>query len=117
MTPDEARQMYRDQITAHGEVIYIRRYVGTGTGRPYTDKSCHARVMGYQPDELVGTVTQGDRKIIALAEDLEGYSPVFTPTKSDKAMVRGAELSIISIDDSTKRIGSTLIAYVLQARG
>lgn len=117
MTPDEARAMYRDQIDLYGEDIAIRRYVGTGTSRPYSEKTCRARVLGDAPKELVGGITQGDRKIIILAEDLEGYSPVFTVIKSDKAIVRGAELAIMGIDDSTRRIAGTLIAYELQVRG
>jgi hypothetical protein len=70
--------------------------------------------------ELVGGITQGDRKIIALAEDLEGESPNFVIAKSDKvydATRFPNELEIMSVDDSTARIGSTLIAYILQARG
>lgn len=117
MTPAEARAMYREHLQLHGETISIRRYTGTGTDRTHADRSCRARVTGYAAAELVGTTTQGDRKIIVSAEDMEGYSPVFEVVKGDKAMVRGAELAILSVDNSTRRIGSTLVAYVLQARG
>lgn len=117
MTPAEARRMYRVQMDLHGEDISIRRYTGTTQARTHVDRPCRARVMGYSPDELTGAITQGDRKIIVLAEDLEGESPEFTITKSDRAVVRSTELAIMAVDDSTKRIGSTLIAYVLQARG
>jgi len=109
--------MYRDQISEHGETIAIRRYTGTGTDRTPTDRPCLARVMGYMPEELVGNIVQGDRKIIVLAEDLDGESPPFVITKSDKAMVRGRELAIMAIDDSTRRIAGTLIAYELTGRG
>ncbi len=117
MTPDEARAMYRRQLDLHGEDIAIRRYAGATPPRSYVDRPCRARVMGYGPDELVGTVTQGDRKIIVLAEDLEGNSPPFILKKTDKAIVRGDELAILGIDDSTRRIGASLIAYQLHARG
>lgn len=119
MTPAEARTMYRDQIELHGEDISIRRYNGIGVGRTYLDRPCRARVMGYAANELVGSITQGDRKIIVLAEDLEGESPVFAITKKDKVVASrfADELAIMSVDDSTARIGATLIAYVLQARG
>lgn len=117
MTPAEAREMYRTQFDLHGEDIVIRRYAGTGVDRPHADYPCRARVMGYAPDELVGGVTQGDRHIVALAEDLEGYSPPFTIAKGDKAIVRDVELAIMGVNDSTRRIGSVLIAYDLQVRG
>jgi hypothetical protein len=120
MTPDEARQMYRDQMDLHGETISIRRYTGTGLSRTHVDRPCRARVTGYAAEELIGSITQGDRKIIVLAEDLEGESPNFVIAKADKvydAVRFPNELSIQSVDDSTARIGATLIAYILQARG
>lgn len=117
MTAEEARQMYRDQMVLHGEDIAIRRYSGTGVDRTSDDRACRARVMGYAPDELIGSITQGDRKIIVLAEDLEGESPAFTIVKGDKAIVRSVELAIMGVDDSTRRIGDVLIAYELTARG
>lgn len=118
MTPEEARQMYRDQIEEHGEDISIRRYSGAGVGRTYVDRPCRARVVGYSPDELVGTITQGDRRVIVLAEDLEGDSPPFKITKADKIVSsRFTELAIMAVDDNTRRIHGTLIAYDLQVRG
>lgn len=118
MTPEEARQMYRDQIEEHGEDIAIRRYSGTGVGRTYVDRPCRARVVGYSPDELVGSITQGDRRVIVLAEDLDGESPPFKIMKSDKVVSsRFPELAIMAVDDNTRRIQGTLIAYDLQVRG
>lgn len=118
MTPAEARAMYRRQLEQHGETIAIRRYSGTGTGRTHSDKEALARVVGYGPSELVGGITQGDRRVIVLAEDLEGYSPPFVMTKSDKIYsARFGELQIIGLDDSTRRIDDVLVAYELQCRG
>jgi hypothetical protein len=117
MTPAEARAMYLDQLTLHGEYISVRRYTGTGLSLTHIDRPCLARVTGYLANELVGGINQGDRKVIVLAEDLEGESPNFFPTQRDKILVRGSELQIISVNDSTRRIGSTLIAYEIQARG
>jgi hypothetical protein len=119
MTPDEARAMYRDQFDLHGEDIAIRRYSGTGVGRTYVDRPCRARVTGYAPEELVGGITQGDRRVIVLAEDLGGESPPFIIMKSDKVWAPRFpnELSIQGVDDNTRRIAGELIAYELQTRG
>lgn len=119
MTPDEAKQMYLDQIVDHGETIAIRRYSGPGVGRTYVDRTCRARVVGYSPNELVGSITQGDRKVIVLAEDLDGESPPFKITKSDKVVASrfADELAIMGVDDNTRRVQGTLIAYELQVRG
>lgn len=120
MTPDEARQMYRDQLTLHGEDISIRRYDGIGTGRTYVDRPVRARVTGYSPQEMVGGITQGDRKVILMAEDLAGESPAFTVAKSDKVVAArfgSAELAILGVDDNTRRVDGELIAYELHVRG
>lgn len=117
MNAAEARAMYRSQIDEHGETVTLRRVNVSPT--PPTDATVKARVVGYRAEELVGGITQGDRKVIVLAEDVETSSfPVpFKTTGSDKVIVRGKTLNIGVVDDSTRRIGGTLIAYEIQARG
>lgn len=119
MTPDEARSMYRDQIDLHGEDISIRRYNGTGVGRTYVDRPCRVRITGYSPAELVGSITQGDRRVIVLAEDLDGESPPYKITKADKVVAArfANELAIMAVDDNTRRVAGVLIAYDLNVRG
>jgi hypothetical protein len=116
MTPAAARASYKRALGAC-ETILIRRFTGQGTPRPKVEASCHARVTGYQPSEVVGTVLQGDRRLVVMAEDLEGSLVTPPLLASDKAVVRGKELAIIAIDDSTRRVGDTLCAYDLQVRG
>lgn len=117
MTPDEVRQSYREAMDAAGETISIRRFTGTGVGRTHIDTDARARVTGYQERELVGTINQGDRKIIMLVDDLidAGFAVPVTP--NDKVILRGSMISIVSVDDSTRRIQGELIAYEIQARG
>ena len=114
MTPDSA-------LAAHSRMmddsITIRRYFGTGQNRPRTDYTARARVMGYKPDMLTGSVQQGDRKVIILASDLNTSQFPGPITVTDKILVRGKELSILAVDDNTRRLGGTLIAYELQVRG
>lgn len=108
--------MYRRRIGV-GETILIRRYTGSGTNRPRFDAEVRARVIDFAPSELIGTVQQGDRKAIMLAEDLYTAQFALPITSNDKAVVRGRELAIIAPDDSTRRLGGELIAYELQLRG
>jgi len=108
MTPAQARDMYRRQIDAHGQSVTFRRV------NPAASVTVKARVLGYKPDELGGGILQGDRRIIVMAEDIsftDGLQP------GDKAVVGGTLLNIIVVDDMTRRIGDTLIAYDLTARG
>lgn len=117
MTPETAKAMYRRRI-GKGETVYIRRYTGAGSNRPRYDVAVRARVMGYDTQDLVGTVVQGDRHVIFLAEDLLAAQFALPLTTNDKAVVKGRELAIIAPDDATRRAdGGVLIAFDLQVRG
>jgi hypothetical protein len=109
--------MYRRQLAAHGEEITLRRINPSPTAA--TDKTVRARVTGYAPEELIGGITQADRKVILLAEDVEtsGFPVPIKSGSSDRVVVRGRQMMIAAVDDSTRRIGSTLIAYEIRATG
>lgn len=118
MSPEQARSMHRRAIDASGETIVIRRYTGKGPDRPRFDTEVRARVMGYEMDAVVGSIQQGDRKVIVLAGDLEDAQFAFPIVPlSDKAVVRGKELTIKAVDDSTRRVQGVLVAYELQVGG
>lgn len=108
---------YRRELGQYGETTHIRRYSGTGPGRTHVDTPMRARVRGYQPAELVGTIQQGDRNVIGLAEDLINGGFLMPVTASDKLIVRGRELAIMGVDDSSRRVGSMLVAIEIQVRG
>ncbi len=99
------------------DVVYIRRYTGAGPSRPSFDTQARARVMGYQPEELVGTIQQGDRKAIVFVPDLVDAGFALPVTTNDKLVVRGRELTIMGSDDNTRRDDGELIALELQVRG
>lgn len=117
MNPATVKETYRRMIAADGEIVTIRRHTGLGTNRPKFDVNVRAKVTRFEPEELVGAIQQGDRKLIVLAEDLIAAQFRLPVTLSDKVVVRGSELGIVSADDSTRRIGTTLIAYEIAARG
>lgn len=114
MPVDLTRSLYAR--TLH-EIVYVRRYTGAGPARPFFDTQARARVMGYHPEELVGTIVQGDRKAIVFADDLVAAGFAFPVTVNDKLVVRGRELTIIAPDDSTRRDDAELIALEIQVRG
>lgn len=102
------------------ERVTLRRLSSgtTGSNRPRFDaEGVRARTVGYDPDELVGAIVQGDRKIIVYADDLIAKGFTLPVTTNDKVVVRGKELAIIAPDDSTRRVDDVLIAIVLQVRG
>ncbi|MBN9007243.1 MAG: hypothetical protein J0H40_17735 [Rhizobiales bacterium] len=116
MTPEYARQAYARALGAC-ETVTIRRYYGSGTPRSKYEQACQGKEDSYAPNEIVGPVLQGDWKIIVLAQDLEGGNVSLPLLSTDKIVVRGKELAIAGIDDKSRRVGSTLCAYVLQVRG
>lgn len=117
ITADEAIADYRASLTRAGETIAIRRYTGSGATRTPHDTDVLGRIVAYLPQELVGLVKQGDQKVIVFAPDLADAGFDEPILDSDKVYVRGRELSIQAVDDNTRRIGDTLIAYELQVRG
>lgn len=116
MSSDSIRASYRRAMNDVGETVTIRRYTGTGPNRPRFDADVMARVTDYEPHEIVGSIAQGDRKLIVLAEDLIA-AQVADLRKGDKVVVRGKELNIEAVDDNTRRAAGVLIAYELQVRG
>lgn len=114
MTPDQALASHRAFINAIGEPVTVRRYSGVGALRTPVDTATRARVVGFTPAELVGSIVQGDRKIIMLVDTLAAVLPL---TTSDQLVIRGREVSIKAVDDNTRRIGGVLIALEIHAAG
>lgn len=112
LTPAQARRDYARALGDHGERVGLRRY---GSGAASAD-DLRARVRGFTAQELASGLDQGSRKVILLAEDVEA-SGFPTLRKNDLLVVRGAEKSIESVDDSTRRIAGVLIAYELTVMG
>lgn len=114
MTPEETLRATTSAIEAVGETISVRRWSGLGSSRTKTEIATKGRMMAYSPDQIVGSVTQGDQKVILLTASIVSLLPL---TTSDKIVVRGRELAIKAIDDNTRRVGGTLIALEIQAAG
>ena len=115
MNTELVKASYRRDLK---EIVTIRRYTGSGANRPRFDaENIAARVAGYTPHELIGTIIQGDRKIIVLVDDLIQRQFALPVTTNDKVVVEGKELAIIAVDGSTRKVDDVLIAYELQARG
>lgn len=121
MTPQQALAAYRRSLR---ETVTVRRYVGTGPTRTALEAVAQARVTGFQPQDLVGAIVQGDRKVIMLVDPSAAVpagkvalSALLPLSTSDKVVVHGRELAILAPDDNTRRIDGTLIAIELVARG
>lgn len=116
---------YRAGMARGCEIVTVRRYAGKGPARAVSMQAdALARVVGYQPDELVGAVQQGDRKAIVI-NDPSATVPVGKVTLStmlpltsdDKLVIDGREVAIVGRDDAARRIQGVVIAIELQVRG
>lgn len=113
--------MTADELTAHyaselGEIIIVRRYTGAGASRPRFDAEVRGKAWGYSAKELVGSIQQGDTRVIVLVADLIEKGVTLPLTSADKLIVKGREISIIS-PGTRKAQDGTLVAYDIQARG
>jgi hypothetical protein len=114
MTVESVKSSYARDLK---EIVFARRYTGSGAVRPVFNAKARAKVVGYAPYELIGTIVQGYCTVILYADDLIKNGFALPLTTNDKLVVRGKELAIIAADDSTRRVDGVLIAYELQARG
>lgn len=108
---------YRAQIRKHGETVKLRRYTGTGPSQGPTDYDVRAWVKGFDPHTLIGNIIYGDRHAIVLAEDVASCGITLPITVNDAIVVRGRQLAIGFIDDSTHRDGGKLVAYEMKVSG
>lgn len=111
------KSRYRRAVRQHGEPVLFRRFTGTGSNRPIFNAEVRGWVQGYQPLELIGGIVQGDRKVILLAEDVNRAQIGLPITTGDALVVRGRQLAIGAVDDSTHRDGTELVAFELKVTG
>jgi hypothetical protein len=117
MTPEQIKADYRAALDEVGEVITIRRFTGTGPNRPKFEVNVRARVTGFQPQEMIGGIQQGDRKAIVLHEDLVNAGFALPITNADFAVVQGRQHAIVAPDNATRRVAGETIAYELVIKG
>lgn len=113
MNAADARSDWREFIDAYGETLTLART------SPTVSKTVRGRVVGYSPEELIGGITQGSRRVVILAEDVEssGFPTPIRARGTDRLVVHGRPMIIETVDTNTARIGDTLIAYLITATG
>jgi hypothetical protein len=109
MTPAQARNMYRRQIAAHGETITLRRGATTAIAL--------GRIVQPKPDELIDTLDQTQKVAIVLAEDLEAAGFPLPPQKGDVLTASDSDWFVEFVNNVTRKVGSTVIAYDLTVVG
>jgi hypothetical protein len=96
-------------LSKAGGSVTLRR------GVPSTTLTVPASVHGYKPDELVGTIIQGDRQVVLSPTGLSGVFASTPPRRGDKVDI-GPDTVTIE-DAEILRIGSTIVRINLHVRG
>jgi len=110
MQADALRDSYRRLVEARGECIQIER-----DGSRY---GMTAYVSRINPVDVAGIITQNIRFALVLADDLEKVSFLIPlKPKQDRFVWNGKTLTIVDIDDGSRRVQGETVAYVLTLAG
>jgi len=128
VTPENAIASLDRQIAQHGQKITLTRVTGVANQAKFT-ATMRAIVRGYQPKELIGTIAQGDTKVILSVTDIEvarwpgpkvsnPMAPKIdprVPLKSDPMVIEGVSRTIQAA--APFYIDGKLIKVEIQVRG
>lgn len=98
-------------VQRHGETVTVRRL-----GTPNVDVSVKARLEGYGPADIAGSIIQGDRRCYIGTQDLVAQSFPLPMRKNDKVILAGGRQLNVEGPDARKW-GDDEALLVLQVRG
>lgn len=105
------------------EGVIFRRYATPGDRTSNVDVIVRGRIVDYSAAELIGTIQQGDRKVIIYADDVETDYQSGAPTglslpvtTDDKLVIDGKECRIMAPRPRSS-IDGVVAAYALNSRG
>jgi hypothetical protein len=99
-------------LRQYGSAVTLRRLT---TGAP-VDVVCMARVDQFQPQEMVGGITQGDRKVILSNDEIAAKSWPGPPRKGDQLITPGGRTTTVQAA-ATIYVKSAPVRHDLQVRG
>lgn len=98
MTPSQAIAALDRQLARHGQTVILRTSAGVVTS------TVRAMMRGYQPDELVGGIVQGDSKVILSPTGLN-VLPVLNSKVVHDGRVRNVQaVESVKLDDVLVRV-------------
>jgi hypothetical protein len=111
MTPQQAIAKLDRAIAKNGQTVSLRR--GTSSA-PTATATLKAHVRGYDPDELVGGITQKDSKVILSPSSLKAW-PGGMLQENDWITIDGRVRSIVAA--VPLKMNDVLVRIELQVRG
>lgn len=101
------------EVTTYGQQVVLRRL--TGTGLTPTDVTLFAVVRGYQPQDLVGMIAEGDRRVIMGNKAIVAASWPGPPKRDDQIVIDGKSTNIIACASIT--LDGDIARHDIQVRG
>lgn len=111
MTPQQAIAKLDRAIARYGQTVTLRR--GTAAA-PSAAATLKAHVRGYDPEELVGSITQKDSKVILSPSGLKNW-PGGMLQENDWALIDGRWRTIMAA--VPVKMADTLVRIELQVKG
>jgi hypothetical protein len=101
------------KLRKNGRSMTLRRRVGVSTS--FNDVVVYGEDRGYSPDQLLGGIIQGDRKVTISNTEIAAASWPGPPKKGDFLTVDGVQTALQGA--VTEYEGSTILAHILWIRG
>lgn len=102
-------------LLKYGRPMTLRRNAwANGVATP-TDVTIYGVTEGYQPQELVNGVTQGDSKIKFSDAQIAAAGWPGPPQKLDQVIADGRTRTILAVDP--QYLGTQVLAWFVQVRG
>ena len=110
MTPERLAAI----IARYGQPVTLQRTTGT-TPQVRFEVVCRAIVRGYEPTQLIGGITQGDRSVIVTNTEIARAQWPGPPRVNDKCVIDGRQTNIQACD--VRRLHNDIVLYLIQVRG
>lgn len=105
MSPQQAIAMLDRQLAKHGQTLKLKR----GSGALVEMRGF---VRGFKPNELVGTLQQGDRSVVLSPTHLGAFG---VPRAQDKAVFADGSATVQAVEPV--RLNDVLVRVNLVVRG
>jgi hypothetical protein len=114
MTDASAQAGLRTMIAAIGQIVTFQRIIGVAPKVTVISVSIGARVRGYAPETMQvaetgyassqgGAISQTDRKVVVVADDLAAAGFPMPPRKNDKIILADGTKGNVTQVDAHKR--------------
>ncbi len=100
-------------LSRYGQPMTLRRRVGTGS--TFVSVVVRGVDQDYKPDEIVGDIAQGDKRITISNAEIALANWPGPPRRGDAVLMEGRLWTVQGSDART--LSSTILAHVLHVRG